>query len=99
MSAPISIAVLPFANASRDPEEEYFSDGVTEEITNVLSRVPGLRVAGRTSSFSFKGKAYDPQKVGEQLQVGHILEGSLQTSTSQLHITARLLNAVDGTEI
>ncbi|HWV33453.1 MAG TPA: hypothetical protein VN038_27540 [Dyadobacter sp.] len=98
-SATISIAVLPFSNLSHDPEEEYFSDGVTEEIINVLSRVPGLRVAGRTSSFSFKGKAYDLQSVGEQLQVGHILEGSLQTSASYLHITARLVNAGNGTEI
>ena len=61
VSAPISIAVLPFSNLSNDPEEEYFSDGVTEEIINVLSRVPGLQVAGRTSSFTFKGQAHDPQ--------------------------------------
>lgn len=98
-SAPISIAVLPFNNLSSDPEEEYFSDGVTEEIINVLSRVPGLQVAGRTSAFTFKGKAYDPQSVGAQLQVGHILEGSLHTSASQLHITAKLVNAANGTAI
>jgi len=98
-SAPITIAVLPFANASNDPEEEYFSDGVTEEIINVLSRVPGLQVAGRTSSFTFKGQTRDPQWIGGQLQVGHILEGSLKTSASQLHITARLVNAGDGSAI
>ncbi|MBO9613368.1 MAG: AraC family transcriptional regulator [Dyadobacter sp.] len=96
-SAPVTIAVLPFTNLSSDPEEEYFSDGVTEEIINVLSRVPGLQVAGRTSSFTFKGKKYDPQWIGEQLQVGHILEGSLRTSADQLHIAATLVNTGDGT--
>ncbi|SDE79664.1 TolB amino-terminal domain-containing protein [Dyadobacter soli] len=97
-SAPVSIAVLPFLNLSGDPEEEYFSDGVTEEIINVLSRVPGLQVAGRTSSFTFKGKNHDPQWIGAQLQVGHILEGNLQTTGEQLHITARLLKA-NGSQI
>lgn len=98
-SAPVSIAVLPFVNLSNDPEEEYFSDGVTEEIINALSRVPGLQVAGRTSSFTFKGKNHDPQWIGGQLQVGHILEGSLQTSGSQLHITASLVKVEDGTRV
>ncbi|SEI56878.1 TolB amino-terminal domain-containing protein [Dyadobacter sp. SG02] len=98
-SVPVSIAVLPFVNLSNDPEEEYFSDGVTEEIINVLSRVPGLQVAGRTSSFTFKGKSQDAQWVGGQLQVGHILEGSLQTSGSRLHITAKLLKTADGAQV
>ncbi|OJV14866.1 MAG: AraC family transcriptional regulator [Dyadobacter sp. 50-39] len=97
VSAPISIAVLPFSNLSNDPEEEYFSDGVTEEIINVLSRVPGLQVAGRTSSFTFKGQAHDPQWIGRQLQVDHILEGSLQTSGDELHIHVKL-SKVDGAE-
>lgn len=98
-SEQISIAVLPFANLSNDPEEEYFSDGVTEEIINVLSRVPGLQVAGRTSSFTFKGENHDPQWIGGQLQVGHILEGSLQTSGNQLLITVRLVKTGDGSQI
>jgi len=98
-SAPVSIAVLPFVNLSNDPEEEYFSDGVTEEIINVLSRVPGLQVAGRMSSFTFKGKSNDPQWIGGQLQVGHILEGSLQTYGNRLHITARLLKTDDGAQV
>ncbi len=98
-SAPVSIAVLPFVNLSSDPEEEYFSDGVTEEIINVLSRVPGLQVAGRTSSFTFKGNNHDVQWIGGQLQVGHILEGTLQTSGDKLRITARLVRAADGGQI
>ncbi len=96
---PISIAVLPLVNLSNDPEEEYFSDGVTEEIINVLSRVPGLQVAGRTSSFTFKGKNYDLRAIGEQLHAGHILEGSLQTSGNRLLITAKLVNAADSSQI
>lgn len=94
-SAPVSIAVLPFSNLGNDPEEEYFSDGVTEEIINVLSRVPGLQVAGRTSSFTFKGRDHAPQWIGGQLQVGHILEGSLQTSGNGLRITAQLVKTGD----
>ncbi|WP_426295019.1 AraC family transcriptional regulator [Dyadobacter endophyticus] len=98
-SAQISIAVLPFTNLSNDPEEEYFSDGVTEEIINVLSRVPGLQVAGRTSSFTFKGHHHNPQWIGAQLQVGFVLDGSLQTSGDQLLITARLVKAEDGLQV
>jgi len=98
-SAQISIAVLPFVNLSNDPEEEYFSDGVTEEIINVLSRVPGLQVAGRTSSFTFKGQRREPQWIGAQLHVGYLLEGSLQTSADQLLITARLVKADNGVQI
>lgn len=99
MNKQISIAVLPFSNLSNDPEEEYFSDGVTEEIINVLSRVPGLQVAGRTSSFTFKGKNNDPKWVGEQLQVAHILDGSLQTSGNALRITVKLVKTDDGAAI
>ncbi|QRR00268.1 tetratricopeptide repeat protein [Dyadobacter sandarakinus] len=91
-----SIAVLPFANLSQDMEQEYFSDGVTEEIINLLSRTPGLKVAGRTSSFTFKGKNQDLRSIGEQLGVSHILEGSVQMSGNRICITARLVNAADG---
>jgi adenylate cyclase len=94
-----SIAVLPFVNLSNDPEEEYFSDGVTEEIIDMLSRVPSLQVAGRTSSFTFKGKEEDLRLVGEQLNVDHILRGSIQTLGDQLHIAAHLLSASDGQEL
>jgi adenylate cyclase len=91
-----SIAVLPFANMSSDPEQEYFSDGISEEIINMLAQVPGLRVAGRTSSFSFKGKNLDLRVIGEQLNVSHILEGSVRKSGNKLRITAQLINVKDG---
>ena len=88
-----SIAVLPFANMSSDPEQEFFSDGISEEIINMLAQVPGLKVAGRTSSFSFKGKNQDLRLVGEQLNVNHILEGSVRKSGNKLRITAQLIKS------
>jgi adenylate cyclase len=91
-----SIAVLPFANMSSDPEQEFFSEGISEEIINVLAQVPGLKVAGRTSSFSFKGKNQDLRLVGEQLNVNHILEGSVRKSGNKLRIIAQLINVTDG---
>ena len=91
-----SIAVLPFANMSSDPEQEYFSDGISEEIINMLAQVPGLKVAGRTSSFSFKGKNQDLRVIGEQLSVNHILEGSVRKSGNKLRITAQLIKVSDG---
>ena len=95
----VSIAVLPFLNLSNDTEQEYFSDGVTEEIINVLSHVPNLQVAGRTSSFTFKGKNQDLRFIGEQLNVNHILEGSVRKSGNKLRITAQLINAADGYQL
>ena len=91
-----SIAVLPFANMSSDPEQEFFSDGISEEIINMLAQVPGLKVAGRTSSFSFKGKNQDLRVIGEQLNVNHILEGSVRKSGNKLRITAQLIKVADG---
>src|SRR5664280_130006 len=91
-----SIAVLPFANMSSDPEQEFFSDGISEEIINMLAQVPGLKVAGRTSSFSFKGKNQDLRLIGEQLNVNHILEGSVRRSGNKLRITAQLIKVSDG---
>jgi len=91
-----SIAVLPFANMSSDPEQEFFSDGISEEIINMLAQVPGLKVAGRTSSFSFKGKNQDLRLIGEQLNVNHILEGSVRKSGNKLRITAQLIKVADG---
>src|SRR5262249_53454214 len=75
---PKSIAVLPFVNMSNDKENEYFSDGMTEELINTLSNVDGLRVASRTSAFAFKGKDVDIRQLGEKLNVGTVLEGSIQ---------------------
>ncbi len=91
-----SIAVLPFANMSSDPEQEYFSDGISEEIINMLAQVPNLKVAGRTSAFSFKGKNQDLRFIGTQLNVNHILEGSVRKSGNKLRITAQLIKVADG---
>ncbi|RRB07610.1 helix-turn-helix domain-containing protein [Larkinella rosea] len=91
-----SIAVLPFLNLSNDADQEFFSDGVTEEIINALSHVPDLQVAGRTSSFAFKGKNQDLRQIGEQLNVTHILEGSVRKAGQKLRITAQLIKVADG---
>jgi adenylate cyclase len=91
-----SIAVLPFENMSNDPEQEFFSDGMSEEIINMLAQVPGLKVAGRTSSFTFKGKNQDMRTIGKQLNVSHILEGSVRKSGNKIRITAQLIKVADG---
>lgn len=92
----LSIAVLPFVNMSNDAEQEYFSDGITEEIINALTHVPALKVAGRTSCFTFKGKNQDIRLIGEQLNVNHILEGSVRKSGTRIRITAQLIKVEDG---
>ena len=94
-----SLAVLPFANLSADPENEFFADGITEEILNALASVPELRVAGRTSSFSFKGKQQDLRTIGEQLQVRHVLEGSIRRSGKRVRITAQLSDVANGFQL
>jgi TolB-like protein len=91
-----SIAVMSFANMSSDPEQEFFSEGISEEIINMLAQVPGLKVAGRTSSFSFKEKNQDLRLIGEQLSVKYILEGSVRKSGNKLRITAQLIKVSDG---
>ena len=91
-----SIAVLPLVNLSRDPEQEYFADGLTEELLNVLAKVPGLHVAARTSAFSFKGKSDDARTIAEKLNVATLLEGSVRKSGEQVRITTQLVNARDG---
>jgi serine/threonine protein kinase/Tfp pilus assembly protein PilF len=91
-----SIAVLPFANMSADKENEYFSDGLAEEIINVLANVPGLRVAGRTSSFFFRGKDVEFAEIGKRLNVDHILEGSVRKAGSRVRVTAQLIKVADG---
>jgi TolB-like protein/cytochrome c-type biogenesis protein CcmH/NrfG len=93
---PRSLAVLPFSNLSPEAKEEYFSDGLTEELTNVLARVGGLRVVARTSAFQFKGKGSDVRQIGKTLNVGAVLEGSIQKSGSKLHVTAQLVGTTDG---
>jgi serine/threonine protein kinase len=91
-----SVVVLPFTNMSSDPENEFFADGITEEIINALAQIEDLRVAARTSAFSFKGKNVDPRTVGEALNVTTILEGSVRKSGSRLRITAQLISVADG---
>ena len=91
-----SVAVLPFVNMSSDKENEYFADGISEEILNQLAQLKNLRVAGRTSSFSFKGKDQDLREIGRQLGVAYVLEGSVRKSDTNVRITAQLIQARDG---
>jgi TolB-like protein len=93
---PHSIAVLPFVNMSGDPKEDYFSDGLSEELLNSLTTIPDLRVAARTSSFFFKGKEVDLTDVAHKLNVGAVLEGSVRKDGAHVRITAQLINAVTG---
>ena len=98
-SAPVpekSIAVLPFTNLSTDPENEFFADGITEEIINALAQIERLHVAARSSAFSFKGKHADLCVIGERLNVKTILEGSVRRAGNRLRITAQLVNIADG---
>lgn len=94
-----SIAVLPFVNMSNDTEQEYFSDGISEEIINTLVQVPDLKVTGRTSAFSFKGKNDDLRLIGEKLGVSNILEGSVRRSGTRVRITAQLIEVANGFHI
>jgi TolB-like protein len=94
-----SVAVLPFTNLSGDPKQEYFSDGVTEELTNSLSQIDGLKVTARTSSFFFKGKDTDIGTIARKLNVAAVLEGSVRRSGNQVRITAQLVNTVSGFHI
>ncbi|MGI9263603.1 MAG: winged helix-turn-helix domain-containing protein [Gammaproteobacteria bacterium] len=91
-----SVAVLPFVNISGDPGNEYFSDGLTEELLNVLSNIKELKVAARTSSFHFKGRTGDIAEIARQLGVAAILEGSVRQSSTRIRITAQLISAADG---
>ena len=91
-----AIAVLPFTNMSINPDDEYFADGITEEIINALAQIDGLRVAARTSCFAFKGRNEDLRVVAEKLGVSSVLEGSVRKAGSKLRITAQLINAADG---
>jgi serine/threonine protein kinase/lipoprotein NlpI len=91
-----SIAVLPFTNMSADPEQEYFCDGMSEELINALTKIKDLHVVARTSAFSFKGKDIDIREIGKKLDVGKLLEGSVRKAGNKLRITAQLINVSDG---
>lgn len=98
LSAPIdrSIAVLPFVDLSANQDQEYFSDGLSEELLNLLAKIPDLNVASRTSAFAFKGKDVGIEEVAEALSVGHVLEGSVRMSGNRIRVTAQLIKATDG---
>jgi TolB-like protein/cytochrome c-type biogenesis protein CcmH/NrfG len=95
-SGPASIAVLPFVDMSADKDQEYFVDGLTEELLNVLAKNPRLKVAGRTSAFQFKNKGEDLRVIGEKLNVSTLLEGSIRKAGTRVRITTQLVNAADG---
>jgi TolB-like protein len=94
-----SIAVLPFVNISEDASNEYFSDGISEELLNVLVRIEGLRVPSRTSSFSFKGSDKKIAEIGQELQVDHVLEGSVRKSGDRIRVTAQLIDVTTDTHL
>ncbi|TMB10998.1 MAG: adenylate cyclase, partial [Deltaproteobacteria bacterium] len=96
VSAPASIAVLPFVNMSSDKESDYFSDGITEELINALAHVKGLRVTSRTAVFALRGKNLGIRELGEELKVGTLLEGSVRREGNALRITAQLIGVSDG---
>jgi TolB-like protein len=98
-AAPQRIAVLPFTDLSQAHDQEYLADGLSEEILNQLAQVPALRVVGRTSSFSFKGKQEDLREIGRKLDVAHLLEGSVRREGEQLRITAQLIRTEDGSHV
>src|SRR6266550_2259965 len=91
-----SIAVLPLVNTSGDPGNDYFSDGLSEELIAVLAKIPGLKIIGRSSSFLFKGKSDDSRMIGEKLEVANLLEGSVRKQGDRVRIVAELINAADG---
>src|SRR5215472_4561008 len=91
-----SIAVLPFVDMSQAKDQGYFSDGISEELLNLLAKIPQLKVAARTSSFSFKGKGVEIPEIARQLHVANVLEGSVRRSGEQVRITAQLIRAAEG---
>ncbi len=95
----LSVVVLPFANLSSDPENEYFSDGITEDLITDLAQIDGLRVMSRTSAFRFKGKIADVRSIGQELRVSNILEGSVRKVGDRLRITVQLVNVSDGLQV
>jgi TolB-like protein len=95
-SGPPSVAVLPFENLSGDPTQDYFSDGMTEELLNALAKIPGLEVAARTSVFQYKGKGGDVREIGKKLGVQYLIEGSVRRDGQEIRITAQMIRTADG---
>ena len=94
-----SIAVLPFVNLSDDPQQEYFSDGMTEDLITALSKISGLFVIARTSVFTYKGKSVKVQQVSQDLGVRYVLEGSVRKAAERVRITTQLIDATTGTHL
>src|SRR6202007_501807 len=94
-----SVAVLSFANMSNDPEQEFFADGIAEDVITALSRYPSLFVIARNSSFTFKGRAVDVKQVGRELGVPYVLEGSLRKAGDRIRVTAQLVEADSGKHV
>jgi len=94
-----SIAVLPFANMSGDPEQEYFADGMVEEIITALSRIRWLFVIARNSTFTYKGRSVDVKQIGRELGVRYVLEGSVRKASQRVRITGQLIDALSGTHL
>ena len=94
-----SIAVLPFTNMSGDPEQEYFSDGISEDVITDLSKIAGLTVIARNSSFAYKGRSIDVRAVGRDLGVRSVLEGSIRRAGNRVRITAQLIDATNGAHL
>jgi adenylate cyclase len=94
-----SVAVLPFANMSGDPEQEFFADGIAEDVITALSRYPSLFVIARNSSFTYKGRAVDVKEVGHELGVRYVLEGSLRKAGNRIRVTAQLVEAETGRHV
>ena len=88
--------MLPFANRSPSPDDEYFADGMTDELINALAKVPGLHVVSRTSCFAFKGRSEDAREIGRRLQVATVLEGSIRRAGRRLRVATQLINVADG---
>ena len=95
----VSVAVLPFANMSGDPTQEFFSDGMTEEITSALAKIPDLRVVGRTSAFQFRDERKDLRVIGQSLSATHLIEGSVRKAGERVRVTVQLIQASDGTHL
>ena len=93
---PASVAVLPFVNLTADRESEYFGDGLADEVINALTRIPGLRVTARTSSFAFRSKEQDVREIGARLGVAALLEGSVRTQHNRVRVAAQLVSTADG---
>ena len=99
-SAPrLSIVVLPFANLSNDPEQEYFADGITEDLTTDIARIQGSQVLARNTAFTYKGKPFDAKQIGRELGVRYVLEGSVQRSGNQVRINVQLVDAETGAHL